>query len=638
MKYIFTLLFFSLLSCISWGQSSLFFRNNTGNDFHVEVSITSNLNAPDSNWILLEDTVLAWKETDTEVLQCLRDSNHFNPGDSLILRVLFKSISDSTLVLFRIIGNDLGSNFSYRVICPGYDEGWLSDANFHEAALTYNQQAAHLKYKPDNDDSGFSRDIRVTIHDDQPLAIANSDFNNPNVLNIMCYNVQMITFGVSGLGDAALRCDLLPSHFNSNLDAIAFEEIFDDSPRNDHMIPAMEAQGFTYHTSILNDPGLIPFPINGGVMIFSKWPILDSDEIEYAECGPTSSDCLARKGVKYAKINKLGKNYHFFATHMDAGSDAEDMAARHSQVDEINQFILTKNIPSWEPVIFGGDLNTRPYGDDGVFQHFEDSIHFIYPPQRGFYESNFSLDTGRFIDHIWISSQHLLPISAVDKALTYTSIADEMWDLSQFSDHRAMYGRFEFPDVQFSNFTDTNLCPGDSFSAFISSSNNPFLNWTKDGVPLNLTGGNLTLINSTPSESGLYVCQLDYPYTNGPNSYFLDPFFYPGGETIYNSQSGIPIAQLTIDSAFCESGITDWIPNSIKIYPNPSEGDFYINAPENGITTWTIYSFDGKECLSGSINSTLPTLQTTKLENGIYLLELIQNGNSYFQKILIRKG
>ena len=129
-----------------------------------------------------------------------------------------------------------------------------------------------------------------------------------------------------------------------------------------------------------------------------------------------------------------------------------------------------------------------------------------------------------------------------------------------------------------------------------------------------------------------------HPYTNGLNSYFLDPFFYPGGETIYNSQSGIPIAQLTIDSAFCESGITDWIPNSIKIYPNPSEGDFYIDAPENGITTWTIYSFDGKECLRGSINSTLPTLQTTKLENGIYLLELIQNGNSYFQKILIRKG
>jgi hypothetical protein len=28
---------------------------------------------------------------------------------------------------------------------------------------------------------------------------------------------------------------------------------------------------------------------------------------------------LANKGIKYARVNKLGKRYHLFGTHMDAG-------------------------------------------------------------------------------------------------------------------------------------------------------------------------------------------------------------------------------------------------------------------------------------------------------------------------------
>jgi endonuclease/exonuclease/phosphatase family metal-dependent hydrolase len=616
-------------------QSSLFFRNNTNFDYRVETQVISNHAQLDTNWTLLQDTVFAWNEDDTEVLRCQRNASYFQPGDSLLLSARFISVGDTVSVEFLVIGNSNGSEFFYRVTAPGYDEGWLNDGNFHQSSLNLNNQACTLIYKPDNDDSALSRSLRVSTHDNPIYTIQQADFDNPNVLNVMCYNVQMITFAVSGLGDAALRSDLLPSHFSAYQDVVAFEEIFDDSPRDDHMVPAMEAQGFIYHTTILNDPGLIPFPINGGVMIFSKWPILDSDEIEYSLCGQSSSDCLARKGVKYAKINKLGKNYHFFATHMDAGSDADDWAARHSQVDEINNFIKSRNIPTWEPVIFGGDLNTRPYGEDGVFQHFEDSIGFIYPNQTGFYESNFSMDTGRFIDHIWVNSHYLLPLTAETKSITFTSIDPAMWELSHFSDHRSIAGRFEFPEIDFSPFVNASLCPGDSFSGFVSASNNPGYEWLVNNVPINLLGGDLELYDLQTNATGTYACHLNFEVSYADPNNYLNQLFYPNGPQNYASETLIPVVNLDVDSSHCPAGINLKAWEGLLIFPNPNQGSFEIQFQTNLTGKVRLFDLQGKVCFEEELVAVSSKQFITNLNPGLYLLQWLGEGKTYYQKILI---
>jgi endonuclease/exonuclease/phosphatase family metal-dependent hydrolase len=635
MKKFCVLSILSGLSSVCLGQSSLFFRNNTNFDYRVETQVTSNHSQLDTNWTWVQDTVLAWNEDDTEVLRCQRNASYFQPGDTLRLSTRFISVEDTVQVDFLVVGNSNGSDLLYRVAGPGYDEGWLADGNFHQSTLSLNNQACTLIYKPDNDDSAMGRSLRVSTHDNPIYTIEQADFDNPNVLNLMSYNVQMITFAVSGLGDAALRSDLLPAHFSPYQDVVTFQEIFDDSPREDHMVPAMEAQGFIYHTTILNDPGLIPFPINGGVMLFSKWPILDSDEIEYSLCGQSSSDCLARKGVKYAKINKLGKNYHIFATHMDAGSDADDWAARHSQVDEINNFIQSRNIPTWEPVIFGGDLNTRPYGEDGVFQHFEDSIGFIYPNQTGFYESNFSMDTGRFIDHIWINSHYLLPMSAETKSITFTSIEPSMWDLSHFSDHRSIVGRFEFPDVGFSAFMDASLCPGDSFSGFVSSSNNPGYEWSVNGVPLNLLGGNLDLYDLQSSASGTYACHLIFDVSYADSSHYLNLFFYPNGPRTYASETLIPIVDLDVDSSYCPAGLNNLTWDGLSIFPNPNQGSFEIKSQTRLNGKLRLIDLQGKVCYEEELEALSTKQFITNQKPGLYLLQVVGEGKSYYQKILI---
>lgn len=79
------------------------------------------------------------------------------------------------------------------------------------------------------------------------------------------------------------------------------------------------ALGMNYSTSILYDRDPFTSLINGGVIIISKWPIIqEAQHIYHHACH--YADCLAAKGVKYARINKTmdseSKVFNIFATHM----------------------------------------------------------------------------------------------------------------------------------------------------------------------------------------------------------------------------------------------------------------------------------------------------------------------------------
>lgn len=63
--------------------------------------------------------------------------------------------------------------------------------------------------------------------------------------------------------------------------------------------------------------------LNGGVIIVSKWPIIhEAQHIYRSACH--YSDCLAAKGVKYARVLKTigdtSKIFNVFATHMQVRS------------------------------------------------------------------------------------------------------------------------------------------------------------------------------------------------------------------------------------------------------------------------------------------------------------------------------
>lgn len=123
-----------------------------------------------------------------------------------------------------------------------------------------------IKYKPDGTDAFFNRDIVFAIQGNRPkYTIDSVDLNNPNVMNVLSYNVQFLPFGVIGMPNAAEQGDYIPTKISPYQDVVIVQEAFDDGPRNNNLIPAMTAAGFPYRTDILNNNQLPTW--NSGVQI-----------------------------------------------------------------------------------------------------------------------------------------------------------------------------------------------------------------------------------------------------------------------------------------------------------------------------------------------------------------------------------
>jgi len=149
-------------------------------------------------------------------------------------------------------------------------------------------------------------------------------------------------------------------------------------------------RGYIHHTAVVAIPDS-PLTLNGGVFISSKWPIEAEDQYIYnAVCG---EDLFSDKGVAYAKVNKLGMNYHIFGTHLQGSMPVlpcltsvddfinfmkvelvnsvdiigvptllqiplqDPVMTRLNQLLEFSDYVDTKNIPSAELVVLAGNLH-----------------------------------------------------------------------------------------------------------------------------------------------------------------------------------------------------------------------------------------------------------------------------------------
>ena len=112
------------------------------------------------------------------------------------------------------------------------------------------------------------------------------------------------------------------SHISKTIDVVTLAEA-DVQMQRDDMLAQFRKFGFHYVTSILHDPDPFTSLLNGGVMVVSKWPIVREAQHVYRNACHYS-DCLAAKGVKYARILKTvdgsSKVFNVFATHMQVQS------------------------------------------------------------------------------------------------------------------------------------------------------------------------------------------------------------------------------------------------------------------------------------------------------------------------------
>lgn len=160
-------------------------------------------------------------------------------------------------------------------------------------------------------------------------------------------------------------------------------------------------------------------PSNGGIFIASKWPIIASQDLVYSAC--RFPDCLAAKGVQYARIEKMldgrTKRYHLFGTHLQAWGGASTAAVRSDQAREMARFIQQQNIPFAEPVLLAGDLNTRG-PENPQFQAIIDLLGVSMPAIVGERRATMDVDNTLFgrgpwlVDYVLPAIKHQHPVRA----------------------------------------------------------------------------------------------------------------------------------------------------------------------------------------------------------------------------------
>ncbi len=255
-------------------------------------------------------------------------------------------------------------------------------------------------------DNGFSAHILATFRAQQNLNNEVFEIQTINEasrrLSVLAYNVYLLPDDqfpslrqddrAEWISDALNRTGLLA-------DVIAFQEGFQTSARNKLVSKLLADHGYLFFTGVPDWPqsvydseylnpllyitfGQFRLYTNGGAFISSRWPM---EKIRYhrfsnkSDDGPfdtTGLDAFAAKGVAYARINKLGRRYHVFSTHLQAGDSSDEGPVRRAQLQEMRVFAdnMLAGAPPEDGVIFAGDFNINMETEVSDYNHMMDTL------------------------------------------------------------------------------------------------------------------------------------------------------------------------------------------------------------------------------------------------------------------------
>ncbi|CAA0141723.1 sphingomyelin phosphodiesterase [Tenacibaculum maritimum] len=168
-----------------------------------------------------------------------------------------------------------------------------------------------------------------------------------------------------------------------------------------------------------------PFVTNGGVKIYSKWPIEYDEQLIFKNSLRGTADYLSNKGASYVRINKNGKKFHIIGTHLQADEAKKDGSGiRKLQLDELQYWIAQKiksgKIPSNEPIIFAGDFNIPHYDIEKIKEmttilqsnevKLQGDLHSYDESQNTILQSNGNKYPPQTLDYILVSKQGKQPL------------------------------------------------------------------------------------------------------------------------------------------------------------------------------------------------------------------------------------
>lgn len=172
-------------------------------------------------------------------------------------------------------------------------------------------------------------------------------------IKILCWNIYMLPLVNKGQWG---RVNHIEKHLKENhYDVIVLQEVFRENIKR-RLIKSLTDEYPYYAGPPGKDFGL--FGQDGGVMVFSKHPIVYTDIITFDE-GCKGADCLSQKGAVFVEIQKGTQTFQVVGTHLQSMSSNECQKIRDRQMCTIYTDLLQKYYKPFVPQFIVGDLNTE---------------------------------------------------------------------------------------------------------------------------------------------------------------------------------------------------------------------------------------------------------------------------------------
>ncbi|NRB39024.1 MAG: sphingomyelin phosphodiesterase [Pseudomonadales bacterium] len=436
-----------LPSCIEGGlldfspTTDIVLSNNTAQTFSVQITVSGDTPLVEGrDFSQFTDTLAPYQ---TLKLLELERNKGFSADKTYTFDIQLSNQAGEHFTLQQHIkGTKNNSDIRFGVYAEDLELALFNDRTLRRFSTGFNQAetqpseiAFQAKAKARYDDIYYA----ITP------AITTTTLNeNPDQLNLLTYNLSALPLIST---DIEKRLKAIPAYIQ-DYDVLLFQEAFSEH-REDFILEI--AKTYPYQTQMLDKEGINVH--DGGVIIFSRFPILNEAQFIFPDCA--DADCLADKGVNYAAINKLGRVYHVFATHTASFDSAVARHFRQKQFQQMRDFASSLAIPNTETVIYGGDLNVNKliFLDD--YQQMLNTLEADEPNFTGYTAATFDprinllaqdpITGGKveYLDYILVSHAHKLASSNTNTVQVPRSSSADLWRVWDLSDHFPVQGFIE---------------------------------------------------------------------------------------------------------------------------------------------------------------------------------------------------
>lgn len=414
----------SLSSASAWSESYVYLTNNTGQTLDLTVNQRGSSLTKGDHWKQHATSIPPYGTA--RYLETNRDSGIKWGKDYYFDTTVTAEDGSKAMLQQKLTGT-----WNFSDIWHGTQQSqWYDDRNIHSVTQDFVGANSTIAFKAEGARVNGD-DYYYVIQPKQKTPVRGLS----NQFNVMAYNVWALLPSLGVSKSASERLALIGEKIKG-YDAIVLSELFANGTRAD-FLKSIKSE-YPYQTSVVDESGSIE---DGGVLIVSRWPIETSGHQVY-KSACAGSDCIAAKGVKYARINKGGNKYHVFGTHTQAWTTAEGIAARAKQFNQMRSFMDRQNIPASEPVIIAGDLNVDKEDYPQEYASMLNTLSATEIARSGGHKytadggiNNWVSSDPEILDYVLYSDNHLLPTASSARVLVPRSIHSSVFTKYDLSDH-----------------------------------------------------------------------------------------------------------------------------------------------------------------------------------------------------------